>query len=127
MSAERTTIGVIHRDEAYTVDEFRARTGLGYHAWRQLRPQLQVEIGKKRFVRGADWLDYLARAAQNDEVKRRFGPESECIATHPGCYEIRVSGQTIGRGRNFQEALTTAQRHISDQAGARAAPANQSE
>jgi hypothetical protein len=61
MSTPTRTPGVIRVDESYTVAEFRRRTGLGDYAWRQVRRELQViEIGRKQFVRGADWLDLLA-------------------------------------------------------------------
>ena len=54
---------VIRSDEAYTVPEFRRRTDLGDYAWRQLRAELQISVGKKRYVRGCDWLAYLGRQA----------------------------------------------------------------
>lgn len=64
MNTQSRTPGVIRGDEAYTVAEFRRRTGLGDFAWRQLRHELRVvEVGKKRFVRGTDWLEFLARKA----------------------------------------------------------------
>ena len=58
--AATRTPGVIEASAAYTVAEFRRRTGLGDFAWRQLRSQLPIKcIGKKRFLLGADWLAFL--------------------------------------------------------------------
>jgi hypothetical protein len=51
---------VINAHEAYSLQEFRKRCGLGQHAWRNVREHIQViEIGRKRFVKGADWLAFL--------------------------------------------------------------------
>lgn len=59
--AKLRTPGVIRADEAYTVAEFRRRASLGDYAFRQLRQGgfRIIEIGRKRFVLGADWLEYL--------------------------------------------------------------------
>ena len=55
---------MIRSDEAYSMEEFRLRAGVGDYTWRRLRRELPVvAIGKKRFVRGADWLDYLESQA----------------------------------------------------------------
>jgi len=44
--------------------------GLGDYAWRQVRKGLQViKIGKKRFVRGCDWLAFLARTVEAQEAE----------------------------------------------------------
>lgn len=59
---------VIRKDESYTVGEFRKRAGLGDYAYRRARKEglRVVEIGKKRYVRGIDWLEHLDRAAEGD-------------------------------------------------------------
>lgn len=62
------TPGVIRAEESYTVAEFRRRTGLGDYAWRQVRRSLRVvEVGKKRYILGADWLALLSRIADSQE------------------------------------------------------------
>lgn len=67
MTTSRTP-GVIRADEAYSASEFRRRAGLGDYAWRQIRREMRVvEVGKKRFVLGADWLRYLSRIADEQE------------------------------------------------------------
>jgi hypothetical protein len=67
MTISRTP-GVIRADEAYSAAEFRRRAGLGDYAWRQVRRQIRVvEVGKKRYVLGADWLAYLSRVADEQE------------------------------------------------------------
>ena len=67
MTISRTP-GVIRADEAYSVAEFRRRAGLGDYAWRQVRRQMRVvEVGKKRYVLGSDWLAYLSRIADTQE------------------------------------------------------------
>ena len=64
----RESTGVISKDEAYTVAEFRRRAGLGDYAFREVRRAglRVVAVGKKRFVRGADWLEFLSRMAAED-------------------------------------------------------------
>ena len=60
---------VIRADEAYTVPEFRRRAGLGDYAFREVRRAglRIIEIGKKRYVRGCDWLEFLARVVDESE------------------------------------------------------------
>jgi hypothetical protein len=62
MPASRTP-GVIRADEAYTVAEFKLRTRLGDYAYRELRLAgfPVVRIGRKFFVLGADWIEWLKR------------------------------------------------------------------
>lgn len=68
MSESRHVPGVIRADEAYTLKEFRMRTGLGVHSWRIVRGHLRlVKIGRKTYVRGADWIAYLNRIVSSDE------------------------------------------------------------
>jgi hypothetical protein len=54
---------VIRADESYTVAEFRRRTGIGDYAFRELRQAglRIISVGKKRFVRGCDWLAHLEK------------------------------------------------------------------
>ena len=74
MTVSRTP-GVIRADEAYSVAEFRRRTGLGDYAWRQIRRKLRVvEVGRKRFILGGDWLAFLSRVTEDqDQEKARGG------------------------------------------------------
>ncbi len=53
--------GVIRADEVYTVSEFRKRSGLGDFAFRKVRQSglRIVDVGKKRFILGTDWIKYL--------------------------------------------------------------------
>lgn len=65
------TPGVVRADESYTAAEFRRRTGIGDFAFRSLRRDglRIVAIGKKRFVRGTDWLAHLDKvAAEQDDA-----------------------------------------------------------
>lgn len=70
MSTEATTRlrppQVIRADESYSVAEFKRRSGLGDYAFREVRRAglRIISIGKKRFVLGADWLEFLHRAAE---------------------------------------------------------------
>ena len=65
MTATNRTPGVIRHNEAYTVPEFRRRAGLGDYAFRAVRRDglRVIEIRKKRYVRGCDWLAFLEEAA----------------------------------------------------------------
>lgn len=68
MDAAAKPPGVIRADEAYSVAEFRRRAGLGNHSWRNVRQKLRViALGKKRYVLGADWLDFLHQLTREDE------------------------------------------------------------
>jgi hypothetical protein len=59
--------GVIDASAAYTTAEFCRRCGLGNYAWRQLRRQLPVRpVGKKKFILGEDWLNFLRQQAPHD-------------------------------------------------------------
>ena len=67
---ERQMPGVIRVDEAYTVPEFCKRAGVGDRVWRKLRREMRViEVGKKRYVRGADWLAYLGGIANDQPMQ----------------------------------------------------------
>ncbi len=75
------TPGVISRFESYTVAEFRRRTGLGDYAFRQCRKQglRVVEVGKRRFIRGVDWHQFLAARAESTAPDRN--ENERCLAT----------------------------------------------
>ena len=57
--------GVISALEVYSVAEFRKRMGFGDFSFRKLRAAGLpiVEFGKKRIVRGKDWLEFLDKQA----------------------------------------------------------------
>jgi len=61
ISVKSTAPQVISATECYTISEFRKRTGLGDFSFRKVRAAGLpiVEVGKKRFVRGKDWLVFL--------------------------------------------------------------------
>ena len=65
MSDRDRSSETIRADEAYTTAEFRRRTLIGDFAFRKLRREgfPIVAIGRKQYVRGADWLAYLERVA----------------------------------------------------------------
>lgn len=52
----------IRADESYLLEDFKRRAGLGRHAYRQaVRNGLRVvRLHGRVFVRGEDWLAYLA-------------------------------------------------------------------
>lgn len=60
------TPGVIRADEAYTQAEFCRRAGLARKAYQAARRHglTVIEFGKKRWVRGADWLAFLEKQAE---------------------------------------------------------------
>ena len=57
--------GVISRNEAYGVAEFRSRVRMKDFAWRQVvKDGLRViAVGRRHFVRGEDWFAFLERKA----------------------------------------------------------------
>ena len=59
---------VICFNDCYTVAEFRKRMGIGDFAMRKLRADglHVVEVGRKRFIRGSDWYDFLGEAANQN-------------------------------------------------------------
>lgn len=64
----KLTPGVIDRNHAYSVREFRRRTGLGDYAYAQARKAglRVIKVGKKPYVLGSDWLDFLSRCASGE-------------------------------------------------------------
>lgn len=57
--------GVIRADEAYSVGELRRRAGLGQYTWRQVRRELPiVNIGRKQFIIGGDFIEWLRTQKQ---------------------------------------------------------------
>jgi hypothetical protein len=64
--------GVIREDEAYTVDEFCARTGLGRNSvsHAELDGLRTIFVGRRKYVRGAAWLAFLKeREISRKELK----------------------------------------------------------
>lgn len=77
MTAHQPAPGVIQADEAYTVDEFRRRAGLGDFTWRQVKKELLViPLGRKKYVRGCDWLEYLDRLAVEQNERGKFSGQN---------------------------------------------------
>lgn len=67
MSTGTQSAGVISADESYTVQEFRKRVGIGDYVWRKLRRELPVvTIGRRQYVLGADWIDFLSRGKKDE-------------------------------------------------------------
>lgn len=67
MSTGTPTAGVISAGESYTVAEFRKRAGIGDYTWRRLRRELRVvTIGRRQYVLGQDWIDYLTRGKKDE-------------------------------------------------------------
>jgi hypothetical protein len=60
------TPGVVSIFECYRLDEFRRRMGLGDLAFREVRRRglRVVKIGKRVYVRGKDWMDFVDRVAE---------------------------------------------------------------
>lgn len=66
-AAKIAAAGVINRDAVYTVREFRNRMRLGSHIWRTVRRGLRtIRLGRRVYIRGADWLAYLDRQAEQN-------------------------------------------------------------
>lgn len=66
----RSTPQVIRSDEAYSVAEFRRRAGIGDYTWRDLRRRLRVvKIGRKQYVLGQTWLEFLREQADEDAMR----------------------------------------------------------
>lgn len=57
--------GTINANEAYSMPEFCRRTGLREWTIREARRDglRVVKVGKKPFVMGSDWLEYLRQIA----------------------------------------------------------------
>lgn len=64
--ASQATDGEIRRDSVYPLNEFRRRLGLTPSALRSAtREGLRVDrVGKRGFVRGEEWLEFLRRRAE---------------------------------------------------------------
>ena len=63
---------VIRRDEAYSLGEFKRRTVKTDSALRTLKTEgLHIDrIGKRAFVRGSEFLDFLERRAGGNGADR---------------------------------------------------------
>ncbi len=66
MNTATQSPGIVREGEALTVSEFRRRTGLQQYALTQCRKAglRVIEIGRKRYVLGADWLRFLEGEAK---------------------------------------------------------------
>jgi hypothetical protein len=64
MAAATTSVGRISADELYTLEEVKARLGLGVAALRTARRHgLKVRrIGRRGYLLGRDVMDYVERA-----------------------------------------------------------------
>ena len=66
------SLGVIRADESYPLPLFKKLTGLGDWAFQkaQRRGLKTRRVGRQKFIRGADWAEYLeslpSRRKQND-------------------------------------------------------------
>ena len=60
------SLGVVVADAVYPQPVFMALTGLGAKALREARERgLKVcQVGNRRYVRGADWLQFLGEQAK---------------------------------------------------------------
>jgi len=80
-AGKSTTPGVVSADAVYTVTEFRARMRLGDFVWRRVRRHVRIiRVGRRAYVRGADWLDCLSRLA-DDAAPATRGPREEGVST----------------------------------------------
>jgi hypothetical protein len=60
-----SSLGAIHAEAIYPLPEFQRLTGLGEAAMREARRKGLVitAIGRRRYVRGADFYDHVGRLA----------------------------------------------------------------
>lgn len=65
MPTQTTNLGAIHAEAIYPLPEFQRLTGLGESAMREARRRGLVitTIGRRRYVRGADFCDHVGRLA----------------------------------------------------------------
>lgn len=65
MAIAAPTLAEIRADAAYALSDFQRITGLGAKAIRKAKREgLQVHrVGRRSYVRGQSWLDYLASRA----------------------------------------------------------------
>ncbi len=63
--------GVINTAECYRLDEFRRRAGLGDLAFREVRKRglRVVKVGKRVYIRGKDWADFLDSQVERKEAE----------------------------------------------------------
>jgi hypothetical protein len=75
-----SSLGVILSDATYPLAEFQKLSGLGEAALRQARRQglVVTAIGRRRFVRGADFYEFIGRRGVKSSHK-----------THPGKQQRR--------------------------------------
>lgn len=65
------SLGVIFSDATYPLAEFQRLSGLGEAALRTARRRgLAIhKVGSRKFVRGQDWHDFLAKRVINNPIK----------------------------------------------------------
>lgn len=65
-----TDLGEISAGSTYPLPLFQRLTGLSVWALRQARRRglKMVVVGRRKFVRGRDWMDYLETVSDSDEV-----------------------------------------------------------
>ncbi len=65
------TVGVIKPDEVWPIVAFRERIGVGESTMAALLKDglMYVEVHRKRYIRGQDWLDHVDREAANGDGK----------------------------------------------------------
>lgn len=70
-----TPVGVIRADEAYTLEEFKRRVGFQNAALRRARRAglRLLREGKRKYVLGRDWIDYLLKSAGHQDAERGCG------------------------------------------------------
>lgn len=68
-------VGVIRADEAYTLEEFKRRVGFQDAALRRARRAglRLLREGKRKYVLGRDWIDYLLKTAGHQDAERGCG------------------------------------------------------
>jgi hypothetical protein len=67
----RDSLGVIFSSATYPLAEFQRLSGLGEAALRSARRQglLVHKVGSRKFVRGHDWHEFLAKRASDPRTK----------------------------------------------------------
>lgn len=68
--------GVVDAAQIYRLDEFRLRMGLGDLAFREVKRRglKVVKVGKRIYVRGRDWLEFVDREAEKQAADQTEQP-----------------------------------------------------
>ena len=77
-SPNRDSLGMILSDATYTLGEFQRISGLGEAALRKARRQglVVIRVGRRGFVKGRDFQDYLGALSEDFRAKPAMAPES---------------------------------------------------